>query len=119
MVQNGAGSGVGRAVIQLAAARGVRTVNIVRDRRAAAALAALETCPGVLGRPALMRRRAPRRRPDFEAAAAELRALGATLVLRPEEARRSPEAAAALRALPPAKLGALSFHVLILVRGSH
>ena len=34
MVQNGAGSGVGRAVIQLAAARGVRTVNIVRDRRA-------------------------------------------------------------------------------------
>ena len=31
MVQNGAGSGVGRAVIQLAAARGVRTVNILRD----------------------------------------------------------------------------------------
>ena len=35
MVQNGAGSGVGRAIIQLAAARGVRTVNILRDRRAA------------------------------------------------------------------------------------
>lgn len=34
LVQNGAGSGVGRAVIQLAAARGVRTVNILRDRRA-------------------------------------------------------------------------------------
>ena len=34
MVQNGAGSGVGRAAIQLAAARGVRTVNILRDRRA-------------------------------------------------------------------------------------
>ena len=32
-MQNGAGSGVGRAVIQLAAARGVRTVNILRDRR--------------------------------------------------------------------------------------
>jgi trans-2-enoyl-CoA reductase len=32
VVQNGAGSGVGRAVIQLAAARGVRTVNILRDR---------------------------------------------------------------------------------------
>jgi trans-2-enoyl-CoA reductase len=43
VVQNGAGSGVGRAVIQLAAARGVRTVNIVRDRRVAAAAPAPES----------------------------------------------------------------------------
>jgi hypothetical protein len=47
-----------------------------------------------------------RRRPGFEAAADELRALGATLVVRPDELRRSADAAAALRALPPPKLGA-------------
>lgn len=46
MVQNGAGSGVGRAVIQLAAARGVRTVNIVRDRRAAADRTSLDASSG-------------------------------------------------------------------------
>jgi hypothetical protein len=46
------------------------------------------------------------RRPDFAAAADELRALGATLVVRPDELRRSADAAAALRALPPPKLGA-------------
>ena len=32
MIQNGANSGVGHAVIQLAAAWGFNTVNIVRDR---------------------------------------------------------------------------------------
>jgi NADPH:quinone reductase-like Zn-dependent oxidoreductase len=104
VVQNGAGSGVGRAVIQLAAARGVRTVNIVRDRRAAGRMMQHRSmCARALMPPLT---RAASRRPDFEAAAAELRALGATLVLRPEEARRSPEAAAALRSLPPARLGA-------------
>ncbi|KAJ2000026.1 mitochondrial 2-enoyl thioester reductase [Coemansia thaxteri] len=34
VIQNGANSGVGRAVIQLARARGVHTVNVVRDRGA-------------------------------------------------------------------------------------
>lgn len=32
VIQNGANSGVGRAVIQLAAAWGIQTINIVRDR---------------------------------------------------------------------------------------
>ena len=32
VIQNGANSGVGQAVIQLAAAWGLNTVNIVRDR---------------------------------------------------------------------------------------
>lgn len=32
IIQNGANSGVGRAVIQLAAAWGIQTINIVRDR---------------------------------------------------------------------------------------
>ncbi|XP_038614041.1 enoyl-[acyl-carrier-protein] reductase, mitochondrial [Tachyglossus aculeatus] len=32
VIQNGANSGVGQAVIQIAAARGLRTVNVVRDR---------------------------------------------------------------------------------------
>lgn len=32
MIQNGANSGVGESVIQLAAAWGVKTINIVRER---------------------------------------------------------------------------------------
>lgn len=32
VIQNGSNSGVGQAVIQMAATRGVNTVNIVRDR---------------------------------------------------------------------------------------
>ena len=32
IVQNGANSGVGQSVIQQAAAMGVKTINIVRDR---------------------------------------------------------------------------------------
>ena len=32
MIQNGANSGVGQAVIQLAAAWGINTINIIRDR---------------------------------------------------------------------------------------
>jgi hypothetical protein len=114
LVQNGAGSGVGRAVIQLAAARGVRSVNILRDRRAAHARIHTTT----LGREASSSlypdvtadRLLLRRRPGFEAAADELRALGATLVVRPDELRRSGDAAAALRALPPPKLGARPLH---------
>ena len=107
LVQNGAGSGVGRAIIQLAAARGVCTVNILRDRRACQLQAVARKRVHARARPRRTLTRASRCRPDFEAAAAELRALGATLVLRPDAARRDASAAAALRALPPAKLGAL------------
>ena len=32
MIQNGANSGVGESVIQLAAAWGLKTINIIRDR---------------------------------------------------------------------------------------
>lgn len=32
VIQNAANSGVGQAVIQLAAAKGVHTINVVRDR---------------------------------------------------------------------------------------
>jgi trans-2-enoyl-CoA reductase len=35
IIQNGANSGVGRAVIQLCKAEGIRTVNIIRDRQCA------------------------------------------------------------------------------------
>lgn len=54
VIQNGANSAVGRAVIQLAAARGIKTVNVVRDR------------------------------PNYEALEQELRALGATMVVKAE-----------------------------------
>lgn len=33
LIQNGANSAVGQAVIQIAAARGVKTINLVRSRR--------------------------------------------------------------------------------------
>ena len=33
MIQNGANSGVGESVIQLAAAWGVKTINIIRERQ--------------------------------------------------------------------------------------
>ena len=32
VIQNGANSGVGQAVIQVAAAWGIKTINIIRDR---------------------------------------------------------------------------------------
>ena len=32
MIQNGANSGVGQAVIQVAAAWGIKTINVIRDR---------------------------------------------------------------------------------------
>lgn len=32
VIQNAANSGVGQAVIQIAAARGINTINVVRDR---------------------------------------------------------------------------------------
>jgi trans-2-enoyl-CoA reductase len=54
VIQNGANSAVGRAVIEIAAQRGIKTVNIVRDR------------------------------PKFEALENELRQLGATMVVKAE-----------------------------------
>jgi len=54
IIQNGANSAVGRAVIQIAAARGLKTVNVVRDR------------------------------PGFEALETELLGLGATMVVKAE-----------------------------------
>lgn len=54
VIQNGANSAVGRAVIEIAAKRGVKTVNVVRDR------------------------------PNFEALESELRHLGATMVIKAE-----------------------------------
>lgn len=54
VIQNGANSAVGRAVIQLCARRGIKTVNVVRDR------------------------------PNFEALEAELRGLGASMVVKAE-----------------------------------
>lgn len=32
VIQNAANSGVGQAVIQIAAARGINTINVIRDR---------------------------------------------------------------------------------------
>lgn len=32
LIQNAANSGVGQAVIQIAAARGIKTINVLRDR---------------------------------------------------------------------------------------
>lgn len=32
VIQNAANSGVGQAVIQMAAARGINTINVIRDR---------------------------------------------------------------------------------------
>ena len=58
LVQNGANSAVGQAVIQLAHSRGIRTINIVRDR------------------------------PDLLELSTHLRALGATVVTTPDHARR-------------------------------
>ncbi|KAJ3148988.1 hypothetical protein HDU89_003989 [Geranomyces variabilis] len=64
LLQNGANSGVGQAVIQLANAWGIRTVNIVRPR------------------------------PNFDELKSELQALGADLVITEDEARRPEIAAA-------------------------
>ncbi|KAL2082505.1 hypothetical protein ACEWY4_022323 [Coilia grayii] len=55
VIQNGANSAVGQAVIQIAAALGLRTINIVRDR------------------------------PNYEALAAELKAMGADYVITEEQ----------------------------------
>ncbi|GAQ87447.1 Mitochondrial Enoyl-ACP Synthase [Klebsormidium nitens] len=74
VVQNGATSMVGLAVIQLARERGLHSVNIIRDR------------------------------PNFEEKAAELKALGASVVLT-EERAQSPEGKQAMKGFPPAKLG--------------
>ncbi|XP_029102350.1 enoyl-[acyl-carrier-protein] reductase, mitochondrial [Scleropages formosus] len=57
VIQNAANSGVGQAVIQIAAARGIRTINVVRDR------------------------------PDFEQLSARLRTIGASHVVKEETLR--------------------------------
>lgn len=58
VIQNAANSGVGQAVIQIAAARGINTVNVVRDR------------------------------PEFTQLSDRLKAIGATHVIREETLRR-------------------------------
>ncbi|XP_024917086.1 enoyl-[acyl-carrier-protein] reductase, mitochondrial isoform X2 [Cynoglossus semilaevis] len=58
VIQNAANSGVGQAVIQLAAARGVNTVNVIRDR------------------------------PEFTHLSDRLKAMGATHVIKEEELRQ-------------------------------
>ncbi|KAI9105436.1 hypothetical protein DFS34DRAFT_644251 [Phlyctochytrium arcticum] len=75
VIQNGANSGVGQAVIQLAKAWGYRTVNVVRNR------------------------------PDFESLAARLKDLGADMVVTEEELRKPETAAQIKSLGPPAKLG--------------
>jgi trans-2-enoyl-CoA reductase len=68
ILQNGATSGVGKAVIQIAKARGVKTINIVRDR------------------------------PDFAQTRLELMCLGADVVVTEAALRNRTEMAAALSA---------------------
>nr|XP_020445823.1 trans-2-enoyl-CoA reductase, mitochondrial isoform X2 [Monopterus albus] len=58
VIQNAANSGVGQAVIQIAAARGINTINVVRDR------------------------------PEFLQLSDRLRSIGATYVIREEALRR-------------------------------
>ncbi|XP_075907074.1 enoyl-[acyl-carrier-protein] reductase, mitochondrial [Nelusetta ayraudi] len=58
VIQNAANSGVGQAVIQIAAARGINTINVVRDR------------------------------PHFTQLSHRLKAIGATHVIKEEELRR-------------------------------
>ncbi|XP_061574451.1 enoyl-[acyl-carrier-protein] reductase, mitochondrial isoform X3 [Cololabis saira] len=58
VIQNAANSGVGQAVIQIAAARGINTINVVRDR------------------------------PDFAQLSERLKALGTSYVLKEEALRR-------------------------------
>lgn len=58
IIQNSANSGVGQAVIQIAAARGINTINVVRDR------------------------------PEFTQLSDRLKAMGASHVIREEELRR-------------------------------
>lgn len=58
VIQNAANSGVGQAVIQIAAARGINTINVIRDR------------------------------PEFTQLSERLKAIGATHVIREEELRR-------------------------------
>ncbi|KAM9723194.1 enoyl-[acyl-carrier-protein] reductase, mitochondrial [Menidia menidia] len=58
VIQNAANSGVGQAVIQIAAARGINTINVIRDR------------------------------PDFKQLSDRLKAIGASYVIREEELRR-------------------------------
>uniref|UniRef100_UPI0025AE7395 enoyl-[acyl-carrier-protein] reductase, mitochondrial n=1 Tax=Doryrhamphus excisus TaxID=161450 RepID=UPI0025AE7395 len=58
VIQNAANSGVGQAVIQLAAARGINTINVVRDR------------------------------PEFTQLSDRLKALGASHVIKEEDLRR-------------------------------
>uniref|UniRef100_A0A061RIL2 Mitochondrial trans-2-enoyl-CoA reductase n=1 Tax=Tetraselmis sp. GSL018 TaxID=582737 RepID=A0A061RIL2_9CHLO len=57
IVQNGANSAIGKAVVEVAASRGIKTLNIVRDR------------------------------PNWDDVAERLTAIGATAVIRPEEAK--------------------------------
>ena len=75
-MQNNGGSLVAQAVVQLAAARGLRTVSLVREGAG----------------------------PEWEALSPHLTALGATLVL-PERAAGKHEFAKTLRDLPPGALG--------------
>ncbi|KAM4581504.1 enoyl-[acyl-carrier-protein] reductase, mitochondrial [Odontesthes bonariensis] len=58
VIQNAANSGVGQAVIQIAAARGINTINVIRDR------------------------------PEFTQLSDRLKAMGATYVIREEDLRR-------------------------------
>ncbi|XP_011616498.1 enoyl-[acyl-carrier-protein] reductase, mitochondrial [Takifugu rubripes] len=58
VIQNAANSGVGQAVIQIAASRGIKTINVIRDR------------------------------PEFTQLSDRLKAIGATHVIREEELRR-------------------------------
>lgn len=44
VIQNAANSGVGQAVIQIAAARGINTINIVRDRLTLTLQSHLSSC---------------------------------------------------------------------------
>lgn len=59
IIQNGANSAVGQAVIQLAANRGIQTINVIRNR------------------------------PDFKSLETYLRGLGATFVVTEEDLRRA------------------------------
>jgi mitochondrial enoyl-[acyl-carrier protein] reductase / trans-2-enoyl-CoA reductase len=71
ILQNAANSAVGQAVIQLAHAMGVRTINICRDR------------------------------PDFEALETHLKGLGADLVVREEELEKSGAVVEMIKSLAP------------------
>lgn len=85
VIQNAANSGVGQAVIQIAAARGIKTINVIRDRwkHQHYLKPSMFEFMTAIWWPCFLSWR-----PEFTQLSDRLKAIGATHVIREEELRR-------------------------------